>query len=239
MESICKKEMRRYLYILLWLVIAPNMVMAQSDRQHIREGNRSYRNGEFVKAESSYRKALAKNDRNAIAMYNLGCAQMRQNNDSVAIETFANVSAMAQDKGIRSRASHNAGTILQHKRQYKEAIEAYKDALRNNPKDDDARYNLVLCKHLLKQQQQQQQQQKNKDNKDQNKQDKNKQQDNKDKQQQNKDENNNKEREQKRQMSRENAEQLLNAAMQQEKETQQKLKKAMQQPSRRKLDKNW
>jgi len=128
MESICKKEMRRYLYILLWLVIAPNMVMAQSDRQHIREGNRSYRNGEFVKAESSYRKALAKNDRNAIAMYNLGCAQMRQNNDSVAIETFANVSAMTQDKGIRSRASHNAGTILQHKRQYKEAIEAYKEA---------------------------------------------------------------------------------------------------------------
>ena len=238
MESICKKEMRRYLYILLWLVIAPNMVMAQSDRQHIREGNRSYRNGEYVKAESSYRKALAKNDRNAIAMYNLGCAQMRQNNDSVAIETFANVSAMTQDKGIRSRASHNAGTILQHKRQYKEAIEAYKEALRNNPKDGDARYNLVLCKHLLKQQQQQQQQ-KNKDNKDQNKQDKNKQQDNKDKQQQNKDENNNKEREQKRQMSRENAEQLLNAAMQQEKETQQKLKKAMQQPSRRKLDKNW
>lgn len=226
----------------------PCSAMAQSDRQYIREGNKLYRNGKFVKAESAYRKALTKNSNNAIATYNLGCAQMRQDNDSAAIETFLKASSMTNDKTIRAKSSHNIGVKLQQKRKYKEAIEAYKEALRNDPKDDDSRYNLILCKKLLKQQQQQQQQQKQdkKDDKKDNNQDKKDQQqqkdenkdENKDKDK-NKENNENKNKEQQRQMSRENAEQLLNAAMQQEKETQQKLKKAMQQPSRRKLDKNW
>lgn len=223
----------------------PCIAIAQSDRQLIREGNKLYRNGDYAKAELSYRKAIEKNDKNTIATYNLGCAMMRQNNDSSAIETFANAAAMTSDKTIRAKANHNTGTILQHKKQYKEAIEAYKEALRNNPKDNDSRYNLILCKHLLKKQQQQQQQnkqnqqdkdnKKNDDDKDKNKQDKDKDKKKDNEQDKNDNQNNN----QKRQMSRENAEQLLNAAMQQEKETQKKLKKAMQQPSRRQFDKNW
>lgn len=221
----------------------PCAMIAQSDRQLIREGNKLYRKGEYVQAESAYRKAVTKNEKNAIATYNLGCAMMRQNNDSSAIETFANTVAMTTDKTIRSKAYHNTGTILQHKKQYKEAIEAYKGALRNNPKDNDSRYNLVLCQHLLKQQQQQQnkqnQKQNDKDkNNDKNKENKdNKDQQNKKNKQQPKDDQ--KENQPQRQMSRENAEQLLNAAMQQEKETQKKLTKAMQQPSRKQLDKNW
>lgn len=229
-------------------MLIPCAMIAQSDRQLIREGNKLYRKGEYVKAESAYRKAVAKNEKNPIATYNLGCAMMRQNNDSTAIEAFTNAVAMTTDKTIRSKAYHNTGTILQHKKQYKDAIEAYKGALRNNPKDNDSRYNLVLCQHLLKQQQQQQQQ--NKQNKKQNDKDKNndknkenkenkdnKDQQNKNDKQQPKDDQN--EKQPKRQMSRENAEQLLNAAMQQEKETQKKLTKAMQQPSRKQLDKNW
>lgn len=235
--------MNRHIIIII-LFLIPCAMIAQSDRQLIRDGNKRYRKGEYVKAESAYRKAVAKNEKNAIATYNLGCAMMRQNNDSSAIETFANAVAMTTDKAIRSQAYHNTGTILQHKKQYKEAIEAYKGALRNNPKDKDSRYNLVLCQHLLKQQQQQQQ---NKQNKKQNEKDKNndKNKENKDnKDQQNKNDkqqpkDDQKEQQPKRQMSRKNAEQLLNAAMQQEKETQKKLTKAMQQPSRKQLDKNW
>jgi len=233
--------MKRLTYILILFAFSLIHAQAQSDRQYIREGNRLYRSGKYTQAETSYRKAIDKNRGNHIAVYNLGCALMRQHNDSAAIEQFSNAAVMTTDKAKRALSYHNIGVLYQQKKKYKEAISAYQDALRNNPKDNDTRYNFVLCKRLLKQQQQQQQQQQNKNNSDnqqnqdkqdqkQQDQDKNKNQQNNDKQQQ---------QQPKEQMSKENAEQLLNAAMQEEKATQERLKKAMQQPQRRKLDKNW
>jgi Ca-activated chloride channel family protein len=216
------------------------MVQAQSDRQLIREGNRLYRSGKYAQAETAYRKAVSKNQQNARAVYNLGCALMKQNNDSAAIEQFTKAAEMDADKANRALAYHNMGVMYQQKKNYQEAIRAYQDALRNNPKDADSRYNLALCKRQQQKQQQQKQQQQ-KDNKDQQK-DKNKdknQQKDKDKKQNQQQDQKNQQQKPKEQMSKENAEQLLNAAMQQEKETQQRLKKAMQQPQRRKLEKNW
>jgi len=109
---------------------------------------------------------------------------------------------------------------------YQEAIVAYQESLRNNPKDDETRYNLALCK------------QKKKDNQDQNKNQQKEQ-----KKDQNKDQKDKQKKEQQQQdnqkMSKENAEQLLNAAIQDEKATQQRMKKAMQTPQKRNLEKNW
>ena len=51
------------------------------------------------------------------------------------------------------------GVILQSSKQFPQCIEAYKQALRNNPKDDETRYNLALAQKQLKDQQQQQQNQ--------------------------------------------------------------------------------
>lgn len=226
--------MKRLTYILILFVCSLIHAQAQSDRQYIREGNRLYRSGKYTQAETSYRKAIDKNRGNHIAVYNLGCALMRQHNDSAAIEQFSNAAVMTTDKAKRALSYHNIGVLYQQKKKYKEAISAYQDALRNNPKDNDTRYNFVLCKRLLKQQQQQ-----NKNNSDnqqnQDKQDQKQQDQDKNKNQQN----NDKQQQPKEQMSKENAEQLLNAAMQEEKATQERLKKAMQQPQRRKLDKNW
>ena len=233
--------MKRILYILIGLLCHITMVQAQSDRQLIREGNRLYRSGKYAQAETAYRKAVSKNQQNARAVYNLGCALMKQNNDSAAIEQFTKAAEMDADKANRALAYHNMGVMYQQKKNYQEAIRAYQDALRNNPKDADSRYNLALCKRQQqKQQQQQNQQQDNKDQqKDKNK-DKNQQKDKDKKQNQNQQQDQkNQQQKPKEQMSKENAEQLLNAAMQQEKETQQRLKKAMQQPQRRKLEKNW
>ena len=50
------------------------------------------------------------------------------------------------------------GVILQSSKQLPQCIEAYKQALRNNPKDDETRYNLALAQKQLKDQQQQQDQ---------------------------------------------------------------------------------
>ncbi len=221
----------RYIYLLL-LVFVPVAVFSQSDRQHIRNGNKAYRNNTFSKAETEYRKSIAKNSDNAIAQYNLGCAMMQQGNDSVAIAQFEKAAKMEKNSLNRAMAYHNMGYVLQKRQNYSDAIKAYQNALRNNPDDADSRYNLVMCQKLLKKQQQQKQQQ-------QKQQDKNSK--NKDKNSKNKDkkENNKNRKPDQNKMDRQNAEQLLNAVMQKEKNTQDKLQRAQRQPSRKNLNKNW
>lgn len=130
---------------------------------------------------------------------------------------------------------HNIGTIWQNHRQYAQAIDAYKMALRNNPKDNETRYNLALCQKLLKNQPQQDK------NKDKNKKEQDKKQ-NKQDQDKNQDKDKNKDQRQKPdqdKMSRENAEQMLNAAVQSEKATKRKIQKALSQPRKKSLEKNW
>lgn len=206
---------------------------AQSDRQYIRSGNKLYRGQNYAKAEAEYRKAIAKNSQNAQAIYNLGCALMMQQKDSAAVVQYENAGRLETSKYRKAKAYHNIGVICQHRQMYSEAIEAYKESLRNNPQDNETRYNLALCKR------QQKQQKKNGGNKNKNENKK------KDKKKNDKQQQKNKEEEQKQQnkpkdrMSKDNAEQLLNAAMQQEKATQQRMKKAMQQPRSRKLKQNW
>lgn len=208
-------------------------VNAQNDRSHIRLGNHEFRGGNASKAEVEYRKALGKNANNPQALYNLGCALMQQQKDSLAMVQFDKASKLEKSKLRKAMAYHNIGTILQRHQQYGEAVKAYEEALRCNPSDNETRYNMVLCKRQQKNQQ-------NDQNKDQQKNDKDKQQQQQ-QNQDNKDKNDKKEEKQqpKEQMSKDNAEQLLNAAMQEEKNTQQRMKKALQQPQRRNLQKNW
>ena len=218
---------------MLCLAFALLSATAQTDRQYIRKGNASFANKKYGVAEVNFRKALAANAHNAIAAYNLGCAMQAQHKDSLALQNYTLATKNENDKARRASAFHNMGTVYQAKKDYQKAIEAYKNALRNNPHHANARYNLTQCMRLLKKQQQQQknnkQQQKN------NKNDKNKNK-NKDNNKQDKPQNKPK---QDQGMSKDNAEQLLNAAMQEEKATQERLKKYMQQPQSRHLDKNW
>ena len=210
-----------------------------TDRQYIRQGNKQFHAGNYANAEVSYRKAVEKNNKNPQAAFNLGNALMAQKKDSAAVEQFQHAAGLETNPLRKSQAFHNIGVICQTHKQYGEAIEAYKNALRLNPNDDETRYNLVLCKHQKQKQDKNQQNQggddkKNDDNKDKNK-DQQKPDQNKDKQ----DDKKQQQDQQKPQMSKENAEQLLNAAIQNEKQTQDKMKKAQQQPQRRNIQKNW
>ena len=209
---------KRAAAMLCLLLVAASASAQMTDRQYIRQGNKQFRSGDYANAEVSYRKAIEKNAKNAQAAFNLGNALMAQKKDSAA------------------QAYHNMGVICQTHKMYGEAIEAYKNALRLNPKDDETRYNLVLCKHQKQKQDQQQQNQQGGDN--------DKKQDDKQKDQQQpdqqKDKQDDKQQEQpKPQMSKDNAEQLLNAAIQNEKQTQEKMKQQQQQPQRRNVQKNW
>jgi Ca-activated chloride channel family protein len=203
---------------------------AQSDRQLIREGNKQFRLGQYDKAEVSYRKAIEKNPKNAQAQYNLGNALMAQKKDSAAVQQFQQAAQLETSPLRKAAAYHNMGVICQTHKMFGEAIDAYKQALRQNPQDDETRYNLVLCQRQKKKQDQNQQ---NQNKNDQKKDDK------KEQQQQDQKKQDKQQEKPKPQMSKDNAEQLLNAAMQQEKQTQDRLKKAQQQPQRRNILKNW
>lgn len=225
-----KSEMAKHIILILLLCVA-TMSYAQTDRQFVRNGNKHFYKQQYDKAEVQYRKAVSNNPSNPQALYNLGCALMMQNKDSAAIVQYQKAIKVEKNKLRLASVYHNIGVICQNHKMYGDAIKAYEQSLRNNPKDNETRYNLALCKKMQKDN-------KNKnDNKKKN--DNNKQQNNKDRNN-NKEKDNNKQQQPKEQMSKDNAEQLINAAIQNEKATQQRLKKAMQKPGRRKSsDKNW
>lgn len=207
---------------------------------YLRSGNKLYKDSTFVKAEVDYRKALELDPKSTDAMYNLGNALLMQQKAKDAMEQFEAASKVEKDKKKLSLIYHNMGVILQSSKQYPQCIEAYKKALRNNPADDETRYNLALAQKLLKDQQQNQdqnkQQEQKQDKKDDDKQQKNKeQQDQKKKDQQNQ---NQQQQQNQNQMSKQNAEQLLKAAMQDEKNVQDKVKKGVRIQGR-KLEKDW
>lgn len=235
-----------------FLLVGGTNAVAQTDRNLIRQGNRAFKSQKWAAAETQYRKAIFKNQKNPQAIYNLGCALLAQQKDSLAMVQFGNAAQLESNIFRRSKSYHNMGVVMQNHREYAQAIEYYKMALRCNPQDNETRYNLSLCKKLLKNNQQNQN---NKNNKDKNKNDKNKDKkndknknkdgqnkndQNKDKQNKNQDKNNSdKNKQNQEKMSRDNAEQLLNAAIQQEKATKRKMQKAMSQPRRKVYDKNW
>lgn len=235
-----------------FLLVGGTNAVAQTDRNLIRQGNRAFKSQKWAAAETQYRKAIFKNQKNPQAIYNLGCALLAQQKDSLAMVQFGNAAQLESNIFRRSKSYHNMGVVMQNHREYAQAIEYYKMALRCNPQDNETRYNLALCKKLLKNNQQNQN---NKNNKDKNKNgknkdkknDKNKNKDgqnkndqNKDKQNKNQNKNNSdKNKQNQEKMSRDNAEQLLNAAIQQEKATKRKMQKAMSQPRRKVYDKNW
>lgn len=224
--------------ILLMLFVNPSVSMAQTDRLDIRKGNKEFRAGNSQQAEVSYRKAIERNKANPEAHFNLGNALLAQGKDSAAIEEFQTAADLQKVPLRKSQVYYNIGVVCQSKKLYSDAINYYKKALRLNPHDNAARYNLELCKREAeKQKQNQQDKQQNQDNKDQ--QDQKDQQQKQDKKQDQKQDKQQEQKQDRNQMSKDNAEQLLNAAIQQEKSTNEKMKKAMRQPSSRKLEKNW
>lgn len=236
--SLFKRTPKPVTVILLLMLSV--MAQAQTDRQLVRQGNKQYRLGNSAEAEVLYRKAVEKNPRNAQANYNLGNALMLQRKDSLSISQLEAAAKLETNPKRRAQAYHNMGVICQQHQMFGEAIEAYKESLRNNPTDHETRYNLELCKRQQKQQNQQDQNKDKKENKD-NKDNKDKQQQEQQKQdeQKKKDDQKQQQKQQEPKMSRENAEQMLNAAIQEEKQTQERMKKAQQQAGKRVLQKNW
>ena len=236
----------KYILFVMFLLSAVAVSAQKEERDYIRKGNRLFNDSVFVDAEVNYRKALEVNPKSSVSMYNLGNTLSQQQKFQDAMEQYVAAGNIEKDKMKLAHIYHNMGVLFQAGKDYAKAVDAYKMSLRNNPTDDETRYNLALAQKMLKDQQQNQQNQdQNQDqNKDQQKQDQ-KQDQNKDKQnEQKQDEKKDqqqppKSEKQNNQMSKENAEQLLNSVMQDEKDVQDKVKKQQKVLQGGRLEKDW
>jgi Ca-activated chloride channel homolog len=230
---------RAWCLVILLLLASGDSLNAQSERKLIRDGNKLYESKKYSDAEVAYRKSLEKNKESFAGNYDLGNAYYKQQKFDEAQSQFQK---SLQSKNLsqeeKSKIYHNLGNTLLEAKKFPESIEAYKNALRMNPKDNDTRYNLAYAQSMLQQQQQQQDQQQNKqDQKDQDK----KKQDQKDQQKQQKEkEEQNKEqqpRDRRQDLSKEDAEKMLKALNNDEKNTQKKLVK--KETTRIQIEKQW
>lgn len=111
------------------------------------------KNGNFPLAEADYRKAISLNPKDEIGKYNLGTAYYNKEMNANAMQRFLQAASVASNKTEKHKAFHNLGNTFMNDKKYKEAVETYKNALRNNPTDDETRYNLALAKKMLEEEQ--------------------------------------------------------------------------------------
>lgn len=198
---------------------------AQSSKESIMKGNKSYKENNYDAAENAYRDALKNSDTNVTASYNLGNVLYRKDNTDEAVKSYDNAIAHSQNNAVKQEAFYNKGVAYQKAKKLPECITAYKNALILNPNDEDARQNL---QRALKEQQKQQ-------NKDQKKDKKN---------QQQKDQKNNQDKKQQAQpspskISKQDAEEKLKSLLEKEKQLQDKLHKIKGAPAPDSPEKDW
>lgn len=245
--------------VALFILFASGGLMAQSENRDIRKGNHLYEDNKFNEAELEYRRALERNTHSSKASFNLGNAMYRQKNFDEAVSTWTTTGERTDiPAAVRSGAWYNTGNAMMQQKKLSEAIEAYKNALKINPKDEDARYNLAYARAMLKKQQQQNKDQKNKDKKedqkkdDQQKQDQQKQnqdqkkddQQKQDQQKQNQDQQKNDQQKQNQQqqqqeLQKRDAERMLDAMKNAEKKTLENLQKKQVSSQPQKIEKDW
>ena len=156
--------------------------LAKESNKYIAEAQESLSENDFASAEASYRKAIAKDPSNTTAKYNMGNLYYTKEKTLNAEERLKAALEIAETKEEKHRIYHNLGNSNMQKKNYQGAVDAFKNALRNDPTDEETRYNLALAKKMLEKEQQNQD-----GNKDQNKQDEENEDKNQD--QQNKDQN--------------------------------------------------
>ena len=131
------------------------------------EGNELHNQKEFIEAETKYRKSISLSPNQSDAFHNLGNTNYRIADYNAASQRFFQTQKNATSKDEKHSAFHNMGNVYMKQKDYPQAVEAYKNALRNNPLDEETRYNYALAKELLEKEKENQNQQNKEDKKDQ------------------------------------------------------------------------
>ncbi len=248
-----RKQSLKY-FVGLLLVAVTFTVSAQSTKNLVRKGNKLFEQQKYQDAEVKYRKALEKDPNYAKGKFNLGDAVYQEKNYKEASKLFSELGEKAATREQKANAWYNLGNSLMQQKQYDKSVDAFIQALKHNPNDQDAKYNLVYARKMLKKQQQKKKQQQNKKNqnkkqnkqnkdknknkdKNQNKKNQDKDKENKDQKQKNKnqqksqpknqqgDQKKDGQRKQPRQISSKDAKRMLDALKNNEKKTLHKLQK--------------
>jgi Ca-activated chloride channel family protein len=111
-----------------------------------------YRQGRFAEAEKAYAQLDMDHPRNIRYRYNRGCAAYQNNDYQSAAAAFASVLRRSQDPEIRFKATYNLGNATYKQGDYESAAKYYKQAIADNPSNEDARYNLELTLRALEKQ---------------------------------------------------------------------------------------
>lgn len=170
--------MRKAIYILISIMllgistVPVTHASTRAERRLVTKGNKLYTERKFVEAESVYQEALRENPQSTSARYNLGLSQLRQVKnlkDSTpktqkliegARQNFTEAARnVKQRPGIAAKANYNLGNMEFNMEQYQKAIDYYKQSLRIDPDDDNARRNLRIAQKKLQQQNQDKNQQ--------------------------------------------------------------------------------
>ncbi len=177
--------MHKFLCLVFWLPLvlsAQEQARTQQADNFIYDGNEAFDASNSTEAEKNYRRALATGEKKEIAQYNMGTTLQQDLYVEEALRAYTDAAKTITERPNKHRTFHNIGNALMQIKDYKGAVEAYKNALRNNPNDDETRYNYALAKKMLEDdnqnqednedQQDNQDQKENQDNQDQKDQDK-------------------------------------------------------------------
>jgi Tfp pilus assembly protein PilF len=127
------------------------LLAEQKSNDFVYQANELTGDNEFVSAEMAYRKAISESPSTVAGNYNLGNSYYNKGIYEEALQRHQQAAKNSTSRSEKHKAFHNIGNILMKNKKCKEAVEAYKNALRNNPKDDESRYNLALAKECAKQ----------------------------------------------------------------------------------------
>ena len=170
----------KYMAIVVLLLVCGE-VSAQQMRERglVRKGNREFKREQFEKSVDSYQRALQHDSTCFEAKYDLASALYRTERYDKAEKTLLSIVGDSTRTELeRGEVAYNLGNTQFAQQKYKEALSSYRQAMRCNPNDEDAKFNYAFTKRLIQQQEQQQQQQNQDQNQDQNKDNKDNQQDN-------------------------------------------------------------
>ena len=225
-----------FLLVVMFCVLATTY--GQSKKKLIKEGNKLYNDSSFNLAEMKYRKSLEKDQDYFNAAFNLADAVYKQKRYQEATSFFEALKDNAKNNQELSQINHNLGNSLFKENKIDQAIDAYKNSLRQNPNDEETRYNLAYAQKI-KQQQQQQNQNQDKDKKEKEEKDQNQDQEKKNDNKEQKENDQKNQEEKKDEMSKEDAKKMLEALQQKEKELQEKLQKKKTKGQKIKILKDW
>ncbi len=156
--------MRRTAAILLFLVAQRSAGQNNADK-YIRAGNEYYRQNQYGKAVEEYNKALEADPGGITARFNRANAFFKLDQQVEAARIYSELSKDTRDKSLLAKSQYNKGVVLSRQKNLEESIEAYKNALRSDPSDPEARENLQKALLELKKKKPPPKQQEKKSNK--------------------------------------------------------------------------